>query len=922
MSTSPSSLASTSTAYDPKTIEADLYARWESQKLFSPDVVQTLRAQSANEVPMASEHFQNNTQSPDKAFSLVIPPPNVTGVLHMGHALDNTLQDILIRWHRMQGTPTVWIPGTDHAGIATQTVVERQLQAEGKTRDDLGRQAFLEKVHAFAAQSKKSILGQLRRLGVSPDWTREAFTLDESRVQSVRQAFVTLYERGLIERGDYIVNWCPKSASAISDIEVEYREEAGFLYHIRYVADDNPDEALIVATTRPETLFGDVAVAVNPKDERLNHWIGRRVRLPLTCDTIPVIGDEYVDIAFGTGALKITPAHDKNDFEVGRRHGLPAPIILDLKGHLADHARVPSDLRGVERFQARKQCEALLEASGLLVQKEAHTHRVGYSQRHGSVIEPLLSKQWFVKTKPLAERALKSLQAGELKFIPERWEADYTRWLENIQPWCVSRQLWWGHAIPAWYAIDDEKREFPIVALEKPEKCPKTGSTELVQDPDVLDTWFSSGLWPFSTMGWPNENSEDFKKYYPTSVLVTGFDIIFFWVARMTMMGLALTGKSPFHTVYIHGLIRDEKGQKMSKSKGNTVDPVLAIDQYGCDGFRFGLTSLVTYGGQDIKLAPDKLEQGKLFANKLWNAARFVMMNLSQGDMAPSLSFDTLTPMDQWILAKYRKAAEAAQDNLEAFRFGEYAIDAQRFVWDDFCDWYVEMAKAQLKDPTTEAMTRRVLFTVLDGALRLLHPVMPFISESLWLELQGDKPAYPSISMAKFPNAQQMSAPLVDPAGIDFVLETVRALRNLRQSYKVPHSSAVSIIIDAPDLHQREALEANLPLLHRFIKMSDLSIQAQLSKKPSQAAVSVVGQCQIFLPLAELIDLGQERTRLSKQLEKLQSDYNQLEKLLHNAGFMSKATEEVIAAKREQLIELSAQTAHLSQQLAALSAVP
>ncbi|MEB3244653.1 MAG: valine--tRNA ligase [Vampirovibrionales bacterium] len=934
-------------SFEPKTIEAELYAYWESQNLFSP-------------APAAPADKSTGR------FSLVIPPPNVTGVLHMGHALDNTLQDILVRWHRMRGDDTVWIPGTDHAGIATQTVVERQLQAEGKTRDDLGREAFLARVYDWSMQCKGSILGQLKRLGVSPDWQREAFTLDEARMLAVRQAFAELYKRGLIYRGEYIVNWCPQSVSAISDIEVEYREEQGMLYHLKYrladgpapeaAASDSVGPYLLVATTRPETIFGDVAVAVHPDDATLKHWIGKTVRVPLShapnasadesVGLIKVIADDAVELGFGTGALKITPAHDKNDFEIGQRHNLPRPVILDLYGRLANHPRVPQALQGVDRFEARKQVVAMLDDAGLLAEQTPHKHRVGYSQRHGSVIEPLLSKQWFVKTTPLAQAALESLKKGELRFIPERWTNDYTRWLENIQDWCISRQLWWGHQIPAWYAADDIYREFPIVNVdnpqEKPACCPRTGSTDLVPDPDVLDTWFSSGLWPMSTLNWPQKDAPDFHRFYPTSVLVTGFDIIFFWVARMTMMGLALTGQSPFETVYIHGLIRDEKGQKMSKSKGNTVDPVLAIDQYGCDGFRFGLTSLVTYGGQDIKLSPAKLEEGKLFANKLWNAARFVMMNLPQ-QAEPlndttlwALPAEALTPLDRWIMARYQETVVQATQDLAAYRFGEYAVGVQRFAWDAFCDWYVEMAKGQMRDPDTPergATTQLVLRTVLDGLLRLLHPVMPFITEKLWQTLQAQWPvAYAerathtassieSISLVPFPGAttEWLAQHQAVAHQTQIVLEAVREIRHLRQNYKIPHATALEVIIVAPEAETLAALRDGERILRHFIRLERLMVTPALNEKPAQSAAGVVGSAQIFVPLAGLIDVALERARLEKVLTKAQAEHAQLEKLLGNAGFTQKATDAVIAEKQSQLSELATQVSNLQTQVQALA---
>jgi valyl-tRNA synthetase len=887
-------LAST---YDPKTIEANIYALWQQADVFKP------------------EAQPDSTKGADGRFSLVIPPPNVTGTLHMGHALDCTLQDILVRWHRMLGQQALWVPGTDHAGIATQTVVERNLkQHNGQTRHDLGRDAFIEQVWDWAHSRQADIAKQLTRLGISPDWGRQRFTLDEGLTQAVRTAFVRLYNMGLIFQGERIVNWDPQSTSAVSDIETYYVDEQSHLWEIAYPLPDG--NRLVVATTRPETLYGDVAVAVHPEDERYQGYIGQYVTLPLTGRQIPVIGDDYVDREFGTGCLKITPAHDPNDFEVGQRHHLTPVLILDDKGYLLANEFVPATLQGLERFEARKQTEALLEQAGLLVSKKDHTHRVARSQRTDAVIEPLLSKQWFVNTKPLAELCLQAVDKGEIRFIPERWEKEYRRWLENIQDWCISRQLWWGHRIPAWMC---EACDHVTVSEQDPTTCPSCGHTHLKQDPDVLDTWFSSGLWPFSTMGWPNEAAPDFQKFFPTDVLVTGFDIIFFWVARMTMMSHGLLGKSPFHTVYIHGLIRDEKGQKMSKSKGNTVDPVQTIDEIGCDAFRFGLTSLVTYGGQDIKLAKDKLEQGRLFCNKLWNASRFVMMNLADANgtvEVDSQSPEPNTVLDAWLLHQFAHTSQHANQQLGEYRFGEWCGDLYDFTWNQFCDWYVEGAKAQLKDPALRLNTQRVLLTVLDGILRLWHPVMPYITEAIWQQLPAVANKRVSVSLMPYTQVQPHWQNPQASEAMAHVLEVVRAIRNARQTFGVPHSAQVDVLIESPDF--ATALTGNEAILRHFVKLNTVTIQMSLPQTPPQCAVNVVGNTKVLVPLAGLIDLAAERARIEKKLAGLDKDQTVLTNLLNNPGFVAKATDQLLADKRQLLADAQAQHTLLQQQLAAL----
>src|SRR5574344_493883 len=683
------------TVYDAKETENSIYKFWEDNGLFKADA-----------------------KSLKKPYSIVIPPPNVTGVLHMGHALDETLQDILVRYHRMSGFETLWVPGTDHAGIATQNVVEKKLREQGLSRNDLGREKFLEKTWEWANAHKSRILDQCKRLGASFDRSRERFTFDKGCSEAVKEVFVRLYEKGLIYKGAYIVNWCPRCQSAISDVETEYETEQGHMWEISYPL-ANESGAIVIATTRPETMFGDVAIAVHPEDFKYKDLIGKMVKIPLSGRTIPIIADEYVDNHLGTGAVKITPAHDPNDYEVGKRHNLRPVWVINGEGKMIDCPDFPWDVHNKDRYVAREIIVKMLEKQGFLVRIKDHEHNVVKCQRCNTTIEPLLSEQWFVKMKPLAKRAIEAIEKGEIEFIPERWTKNYLMWMENIRDWCISRQLWWGHQIPAFY--NNTTGEM-VVAKENPDPQNYT------QDKDVLDTWFSSGLWPFSTMGFPDKNAELYKKFYPTSVLVTGFDIIFFWVARMITMGYEFTDKAPFPVVYIHGLIRDENGQKMSKSKGNTIDPVEIIDKYGCDALRFTLTSLCTYGGQDIKISDERFEYGRNFANKIWNASRFVMMNL-EGVDNNDVDMNNLTIADKWILNKLNETAKLVNDNMKNYRIGETAHALYDFFWNQYCDWYVEIAKIQLQDEDLKLNTQRVLRYVLDMALRMLHPIMPHITE-------------------------------------------------------------------------------------------------------------------------------------------------------------------------------------------------
>ena len=733
------------------------------------------------------EYFKADAKSKKPPYSIVIPPPNVTGVLHMGHALDGTLQDILTRYHRMSGYEALWIPGTDHAGLATQNVVEKQLAKEGLTRHDLGREKFIEKTWEWTNEHKSAILNQFKRLGASFDRSRERFTFDKGCSDAVKEVFVTLYNKGLIYKGSYIVNWCPRCQSAISDIETEYKTEQGHLWEISYPL-KNEAGAIIVATTRPETIFGDVAIAVHPDDKKYSELIGKTVIIPLSGREIPIIADEYVDRNFGTGAVKITPAHDPNDYEVGKRHNMKPIWVIDEEGKMKACGEVPQEFHGLDRYEAREKIVGMLEYNHFLLRTKDHEHNVGKCQRCGTTIEPLLSEQWFVKMKPLAEEAVKAVKDGRIKFVPQRWEKDYLGWMENIRDWCISRQIWWGHQIPAYY--NNETGEI-VVAKENPDPSKYT------QESDCLDTWFSSGLWPFSTMGFPNSDTDDFKKFYPTSVLVTGFDIIFFWVARMITMGLEFTGKAPFPVVYIHGLIRDEKGQKMSKSKGNTIDPVQIIDKYGCDALRFTMTSLCTYGGQDIKVSDDKFEYGRNFANKIWNASRFVLMNLDGVD-GEDIDFSNLTIADKWILDKLNSTAKLVNNNIENFRIGETAHVLYDFFWNSYCDWYVEIAKIQLRDENLKTNTQRVLRYVLDMSLRMLHPIMPHITEEVWqLIPKADSCKTSAIIVSDYPVYDEKLVFAKEAQQMELVFDTITSLRNLRQSFNIPTSTNINVEIRA-----------------------------------------------------------------------------------------------------------------------------
>ena len=859
------------TVYDPKSTEESIYKFWEDGGFFKADAT-----------------------SDKPHYSIVIPPPNVTGVLHMGHALDETLQDILTRYHRMSGYETLWLPGTDHAGIATQNVVEKKLREKGLSRYDLGREKFLEETWKWANKHKSAILDQCKRLGASFDRSRERFTFDEGCSKAVKEVFVRLYEKGLIYKGKYIVNWCPRCNSAISDVETEYVTEQGHMWEISYPL-KGESGAIIVATTRPETIFGDVAIAVHPSDHKYSELVGKTVVIPLTGREIPIIADEYVDKNFGTGAVKITPAHDPNDYEVGKRHNLKPIWVIDEEGKMKACGEVPPELHGLDRYEAREKIIGMLSYKNFLLRTRDHEHNVGKCQRCGTTIEPLLSEQWFVKMGPLAKEAIAAVKDGRIKFVPDRWEKNYLGWMENIRDWCISRQLWWGHQIPAYYhKVTGEM----VVARENPDP------ENYIQDPDVLDTWFSSGLWPFSTMGWPNTDSEDFKKFYPTTTLVTGFDIIFFWVARMITMGLEFTGKAPFSTVYIHGLIRDEKGQKMSKSKGNTIDPVEIIDKYGSDALRFTMTSLCTYGGQDIKISDERFEYGRNFANKIWNASRFVLMNLSGVDNK-DIDFDNLTIADKWILNELNNTAKEINENIKTYRIGETAHVLYDFFWNKYCDWYVEIAKIQLQDESLKLNTQRVLRYALDMSLRMLHPIMPHITERVW-QLIPKETLTKAIIVAEFPTFSETLEFPKEAEEMELVFETIKSLRNLRQGFNIAMSVKFDIEIRASK-DEKPIFEAIESYIKRLARVENIKYGSETDDAPKKSATAVVWASKIVVPLENLIDFNEEIARQQKKLDKLTAEKKSLSGRINNPKFVANAPQELIKQTKERIEEITLQ---------------
>lgn len=877
--------------YDPKSFEKKWYGFWEENKLFHAVV-----------------------EEEKEPYSIVIPPPNVTGQLHMGHALDNTLQDILIRWRRMQGYNTLWMPGCDHAGIATQAKVEGALREEGTNRYELGREKFLERVWDWKEKFGSRIMSQLRSLGSSLDWDRERFTMDEGCSKAVREVFVSLYEKGLIYQGTRITNWCPDCNTAISDIEVEHETEAGHLWHIRYQI-KGEDKYVEVATTRPETMFGDTGVAVNPADERYTELVGKTLILPVVNREIPLFADEYVDSAFGTGAVKVTPAHDPNDYEMGLRHNLEQIKVISNTGKMTEGA---GKYEGMDRYECRKALVKELEEIGALVSVEDHEHAVGHCSRCHSTIEPMISTQWFVKMDSLAKPAVEAVKTGKIKFVPERFTKIYCNWLDNIRDWCISRQLWWGHRIPAWYCDDCGET---TVSRTDIDVCPKCGSKHLHQDEDVLDTWFSSGLWPFETMGWPEETPE-LKQFYPTSTLVTGYDIIFFWVARMVMMGLEFGKDIPFKTVYIHGLVRDEQGRKMSKSLGNGIDPVEVIDQYGADTLRFMLITGNT-PGNDMRFINDRVVATRNFANKLWNASRFMLMNLEGFDKSFVPAEEDYTLADKWIMSRYAKTAQGVTANLEKFELGEAGRLIYEFIWNEFCDWYIELAKARLYDKENlrpRQTAQYVLGYVLEGTLRLLHPFMPFITEEIWQHIPHEGI---SIMVSQWPsNDEKALSQLIndgDEAAMTAIMESIKTIRALRLEVNAAPGKKSEVILNFTDESLRQVFADNEGYLTVLAAAEPVTMLAAGSEKPENAMTGVVNGVEIYLPLKGLIDVDKEAARLNKEMATLEKEVSRLEKKLGNQGFLAKAPAEVVAGEQEKLKGYQEKQAAVKERLSYLA---
>ncbi len=872
--------------YDPASVEKKWYEFWEKNR-----------------------YFHAEPEPGKKPFSIVIPPPNITGKLHMGHALDNTLQDILIRWHRMMGDNTLWMPGYDHAGLATQIKVEEVLKKEeGKTRFDLGREEFVKRVWAWKEEYGDRIINQLKCLGISCDWERKRFTMDEGCSRAVRETFVSLFEKGLIYKGTRITNWCVNCHTALSDIEVEHEDTPGHLWYVRYPVVGEEDSYLTIATTRPETIPGDTAVAVNPEDERYAKLIGKTLRLPILNREIPVIADSYVDTKFGTGAVKITPSHDPNDYEMGLRHNLPEIVVIGKDGVMTEEA---GPFAGLERYECRKQIVARLKEEGYLVKIEEHSHAVGHCQRCHNIVEPLVSTQWFVKMQPLVKAAVDCVTDGRTQFVPERFTKNYTGWMENIHDWCISRQIWWGHRIPVWYCDDCGEMSASRTDLEK---CPKCGSTHIHQDEDALDTWFSSALWPFSTMGWP-DNTELLKQFYPTSVLVTGYDIIFFWVARMLIMGMEFMKEIPFEKVFIHGLVRDSQGRKMSKSLGNGIDPLEVIEKYGADTLRFMLITGNT-PGNDMRFYWERVEGTRNFANKIWNASRFALMNMEGYDKDAELAPYTLA--DKWILSRLQDTVKDVTGLLERFELGEAGRAIYDFIWSEVCDWYIEIAKPRLynKEAAAERATaQHVLATVLVSAMKLLHPYMPFITEEIYQCLPHEAE---SIMISKWPVADES---LVDPEaerGMNAIMDSIKAIRNMRAEVNAnPGKKIPAIMLVSEDL--REVVAHNDSYIKLLGGIDNLELRPLNGEKPENAMAAVVTGIEVYLPLAGLIDVEKETQRLSKELAAMEKDLQRAGGKLNNAGFLAKAPEDVIAKERAKYEELSGKIEAVKKRMAYLA---
>ncbi|MEM9276433.1 MAG: valine--tRNA ligase [Cyanobacteria bacterium P01_F01_bin.143] len=898
-----------STQYDPKATETKWQKFWESQEI-----------------------FKANPDHPGKPYCIVIPPPNVTGSLHMGHAFNNALMDTLTRYHRMIGDNALWLPGTDHASIAVSTILDKKLKAEGKTRQNLGRAEYLKRAWEWKEESGGRIVNQLRKIGVSVDWTRERFTMDEGLSQAVKAAFIRLYEEGLIYRGNYLVNWCPASESAVSDVEIENQEVDGHLWHFRYPLTDGSGY-VEVATTRPETMLGDTGVAVNPADDRYKDLIGKTLTLPIMGREIPIIADELVDREFGTGCVKVTPAHDPNDFAMGQRHNLPMINIMNKDGSLNENA---GEFNGQDRFDARKNVVAKLDELRVLVKVEEYSHSVPFSDRGKVPVEPLLSTQWFVKMESLSSKALDFLDnKQEPRYIPDRWQKVYRDWLVKIKDWCISRQLWWGHQIPAWYVVSETageiKDQTPFVVAYSEEEAQEKAIAKygaditLKQDPDVLDTWFSSGLWPFSTMGWPNDTA-DLATYYPTTTLVTGFDIIFFWVARMTMMAGHFTDQMPFSDVYIHGLVLDEKGQKMSKSKGNGIDPLLMIDKYGADALRFTLIKKVAGAGQNIsfdynrkKEESPSVEASRNFANKIWNASRFVMMNLdgkTPGEF-PGIEEVELELCDRWILSRFHQTVKQTRANIESYGLGEAANRLYDFIWGDFCDWYIELIKSRLWQDVTSKnrlAAQATLAHVLEGTLKLLHPLMPHLTEEIWQTLtnsEGEK----TLALQSYPEvAEELIQPTLEKS-FELLFGVIRTIRNLRAEASIKPGSKISVILQTESEAERESLQPVTDYITNIAKLEELTIVSNLEKDPGQVIAGVFGTIQVIVPLTGMVDITALRSKLEKTLAKVEKEIKSVSGRLKNPGFVNKAPAQVIQAAKDSLAEAEKQAEILRDRL-------
>ena len=865
--------------YDPKAVEDKLYSFWNDSGFF---------------------HAEVNPKK--KPYTIVIPPPNVTGQLHMGHAFDETLQDVLIRTKRMQGYEALWMPGTDHAGIATQIKVEENLRKEeGLTRYDLGREEFLKRVWDWKHKFGNRIISQLKKLGSSCDWERERFTMDEGCSKAVREVFVNLYNKGLIYKGHRIINWCPHCATALSDAEVEYETQPGKLWHIRYPLADGSGE-LVVATTRPETFMGDTGVAVNPNDERYKHLIGKTCILPIMNREIPIFGDEYVDMEFGTGCVKVTPCHDPNDFEMGQRHNLEQILVFNEDATVNANG---GKYEGMDRYECRKAVIKDLEEGGYLVKIEDHEHNVGTCYRCGTTVEPMTSAQWFVKMAPLAKPAMDVVNEGKTKFVPDRFSKTYLRWMENVHDWCISRQLWWGHRIPAFYCDDCGEM---TVSKTDVHTCPKCGGTHIHQEEDVLDTWFSSALWPFSTLGWPDKTKE-LEYFYPTSTLVTGYDIIFFWVARMIFSGVEHMGETPFKTVYIHGLVRDAQGRKMSKSLGNGIDPLEVIDQYGADALRFTLAT-GNSPGNDMRFSDERVQASRNFCNKIWNASRFIQMNLTiDKDKAVELPAE-LALEDKWIISKFNTLVADVTRNIDQYELGLAASKLNDFIWENFCDWYIEIAKTRLQ--TGDENVQKVLCYVLSGAMQLLHPFMPFITETIWQALPHEGP---SVMVSKWPEYDKKLNFSVEEAQMESLMDAVRAIRNRRAEMNVPPSKKAKVLILT---EKKDTFSAGAGFFPKLAYASEIELIDAVPADAAKMASVVTGDAQLYMPMGDLIDFEAERARLGKEKKKVEDDIAFVMKKLGNPKFVDKAPENVVAAEREKADKLREHLAKLEESIAAL----